>query len=167
MSSLSSPTSHLPISQSNPHAQLQSPSGSISNESSSIASSAAATANTIIIPDHWRPEVEDYLRKKCLTPNARQEIVRTVASQLFARSQRPNRSDCDQVARQLILKYPFAKDDLGCGYVSSMLASVACGSHDPCECACVCMCVCACVCACVCVRVCVCASVCAHTSLCM
>lgn len=61
---------------------------------------------------------------KCLTPNARQEIVRTVASQLFAKTQRPNRSDCDQVARQLILKFPFTKDDLGCGYVSSSLIGV-------------------------------------------
>jgi hypothetical protein len=101
-----------------PTAQLQSPSGSICTEQSSIASSAAASTQAISIPDHWRPEVEDCLRKMCLTPNARQEIVRTVASQLFAKSQRPTRSDCDQVARQLILKYPFTKDDLGCGYVS-------------------------------------------------
>ena len=126
MSPLSSTTSQSPISQSNPPPQLQSPSGSIGTESSSIASSAAATANAISIPDHWRPEVEECLRKKCLTPNARHEIIRTVANQLFARSQRPNRSDCDQVAMQLILKYPFTKDDLGCGYVSSMIASAAC-----------------------------------------
>ena len=118
---LSSPTLQSPLSHSSPPAQLQSPSGSICTESSSIASSAAANTHTISIPDHWRPEVEDCLRKKCLTPNARQEIIRTVASQLFAKSQKPNRNDCDQVARQLILKYPFTKDDLGCGYVSSFV----------------------------------------------
>ena len=114
-SPLSSPT---PMS---PTAQLQSPSGSICTEQSSIASSAAANTHSITIPDHWRPEVEECLRKKCLTPNARQEIVRTVANQLFAKSQRPTRSDCDQVSRQLILKYPFTKDDLGCGYVSFLV----------------------------------------------
>ena len=47
----------------------------------------------VVTPVH--AEVEDCLRKKCLTSNTRQEIVRTVASQLFVRSQRPNRSDCD------------------------------------------------------------------------
>ena len=36
-------------------------------------------------------------------------------SQLFAKSSRPNQSDCDLIA---ILKYPFMKDNLGNGYVS-------------------------------------------------
>ena len=130
-SPLQSPTSQLsPLAQQqstsgsiqlSPPTQQQSPSGSTATESTSIASSAAAGTSTVTIPDHWRPEVEDCLRKKCLTPGARQEMVRTVVSQLFARSQRPNRNDCDQVARQLILKYPFTKDDLGSGYVSYVL----------------------------------------------
>ena len=76
------------------------------------------SANDIVIPDHWRPEVEECLQRKILTPNARQEMVRTVVSQLFARHSRPNRADCEKVARQIILKYPFTKDDMGCGYVS-------------------------------------------------
>ena len=80
---------------------------------------ASFSATTILIPDHWRPEVEECLRKKILTPNARHEMVRTVVSQLFARHTRPDRSDCEKVARQMILKYPFTKDDMGCGYVSS------------------------------------------------
>ena len=115
---LSSPTLQSPISHLSPTAQIQSPSGSICTKQSSIASSAAANTHAITIPDHWHPAVEDCLCKKCLTPNARQEIVCTVASQFFAKSQRPTRSDCDQVARQLILKHPFTKDYLGCGYVS-------------------------------------------------
>ena len=72
-SPLSSPT---PLS---PTAQLQSPSGSICTEQSSIASSTAANTYSIIIPDHWRPEVGECFRKKCLTPNARQEIVASYA----------------------------------------------------------------------------------------
>ena len=62
------------------------------------------------------------------------------------------------MARQLILKYPFTKDDLGCGYVSSLFASAVCGSFDPCVCLCVCMCICVCVC--VYLHVCVCAYMC-------
>ena len=104
-----------------PPAQQQSPSGSTATESTSIASSAAANTNTIAIPDHWHLEVEDCLRKKCLTLGACQEMVRTMVSQLIARSQRPNRNDCDQVARRLIWKYPFTTDDLGSGYVSYVL----------------------------------------------
>lgn len=47
-----------------------------------------------------------------------QEMVQTVVSQLFARYSRPDKSDCEKVARQMILKYPFTKDDKGSGYVS-------------------------------------------------
>ena len=80
--------------------------------------SSASNRDIIIILDHWRPEVEECLRKTKLTPNARQEMVRTVVSQLFARHSRPDKSDCEKVARQMILKYPFTKDDKGSGYVS-------------------------------------------------
>ena len=31
---------------------------------------------------------------------------------------KPIRNHCEQVARKLILKYPFMKDDMGDGYVS-------------------------------------------------
>ena len=99
-SPLQSPTQLSPLAQQqstsgsiqlSPPTQQQSPSGSTTTESTSIASSAAAGTDTVTIPNHWRPEVEDCLRKKCLTPVACQEMVRTVVSQLFARSQRPNR----------------------------------------------------------------------------
>ena len=83
MSHLSSPTlqSLTLTSQSSPPAQLQSPCGSIGADSSSITSSATASANAITIPDHWRPEVEDCPQK---TPNACQ---RSVASQLFGHTE--------------------------------------------------------------------------------
>ena len=80
--------------------------------------STSSSSRPIVIPDHWRPEVEECLRQKCLTANARHDMVRTLVDQLFARYTRPDRSDCEKVARQVILKYPFTKDDMGCGYVS-------------------------------------------------
>lgn len=67
----------------------------------------------IVIPDHWQPDVESCISSKHLTDNARAEIKRTLVNQLFARSSKPDRSDCDQIARKLILKYPFMKDDIG------------------------------------------------------
>lgn len=94
-SPLSSPT----ISCLSPTAQLQSPSGSICTEQSSIASSAAANTHAITIPDHWRPEVEDCLRKKCLTPNARQEIVYALLPANFL----PSHKDQLEV---IVIKFP-------------------------------------------------------------
>ena len=39
-------------------------------------------------------------------------------NQLFARASKPTRFQCEDLARKLILKYPFVKDDMGNGYVS-------------------------------------------------
>lgn len=62
-------------------------------------------------------EVGQCLKSECLTASARNEMVQTLVSILFSKSSRPSRSDHEVVARNLIVRYPFAKDDLGCGYV--------------------------------------------------
>ena len=93
-----------------------SPSQSSVADTASVASSAGSSVS--VIPEHWRPEVEECLKQQCLTPKARDEITRTLVNVLFSRVPRPSRVDCDAMARKLILKYPCAKDDLGCGYVS-------------------------------------------------
>lgn len=87
-----------------------------------------SAAGGVVIPDHWRPEVESCIAAKHLSDNARAEIKRTLVSQLFAKSSRPSRSDCDQIARKLILKYPFMKDNLGNGYVSHIITIM--GAHE-------------------------------------
>ena len=56
-------------------------------------------------------------------------IVKTLVNQLFARSIKPTRLECEGLARRLILKYPFVKDDLGNGYVSDCV-EVICLSCD-------------------------------------
>ena len=53
-----------------------------------------------------------------MTDSARNEIVRSLVNQLFARASKPTRAQCEELARKLILKYPFVKDDMGTGYVS-------------------------------------------------
>ena len=45
-----------------------------------------------------------------------------LVTQFFTYSRKPTRFDCEQIARKLILKYPFMKDDMGNGYVSAINA---------------------------------------------
>ena len=93
-----------------------SPSQSSVADTASVPSSAGSSVS--VIPEHWRPEVEECLKQQCLTPKAIDEITRILVNVLFSRVPKPSRVDCDAIARKLILKYPCAKDDLGCGYVS-------------------------------------------------
>jgi hypothetical protein len=73
-----------------------------------------------MIPEHWRPEVEQCIEEKIITERARNEIIRTLVNLMFTRSRKPSRYECDSLARKLILAYPFLKDDLGNGYVRSV-----------------------------------------------
>ena len=86
-----------------------------------MSSSAVSSLHVSVIPDHWRPEIEECFKMKSLTPPARDEISRTLANILFYRSKKLTRADCADIARKLILKYPCTKDNLGCGYVSSYI----------------------------------------------
>lgn len=81
-------------------------------------SSGGALRDPDEIPSRWCPEVEDCIMEHSLSDSARCEIVRALVNQLFARTRKPARVDCEHHARKLILKYPFMKDDMGNGYVS-------------------------------------------------
>lgn len=70
----------------------------------------------IALPTHWRPEVESCLRDQTFTDSARNDIVRTMVSLLFSKYPKPSRAQCEDLAKKLILKYPFSRDDLGNGY---------------------------------------------------
>ena len=52
------------------------------------------------------------------SPSTQNQIVRILVSQLFCHSTKPTRLHCEDLERKFILKYPFAKDNLGNGYVS-------------------------------------------------
>ena len=80
--------------------------------------STPKSKDDIEIPDHWRPEIEGCIIDKRFSSSSRNEIVRILVSQLFCRTTKPTRVQCENLARKFILKYPFAKDDLGNGYVS-------------------------------------------------
>ena len=94
----------------------ESPPSSILSDSTNLSS--CSRSDEINIPDHWRPEIEQCIKDKCFSASARKEIVRSLVSQLYSRSRKPTRHQCEDLARKFILKFPFAKDDLGNGYVS-------------------------------------------------
>ena len=89
----------------------------ISNPSTP-GSSVSNRSHLLEIPEHWRPEVEECIHNQSLEESARCEIVRTLVNLLFSRFIKPTREQCGSLTRQLILKYPFMKDDMGNGYVS-------------------------------------------------
>ena len=127
-------TSYPPKPNGSPSTPCSEKSGSTISVFSSGASTPSSRRSDIIIPDHWRPEIESCLKEESLTDSARNEIVRTLVNQLFARSSKPTRSQCEELARRLILKYPFVKDDMGNGYVSIYLEICTydvygCGTH--------------------------------------
>ena len=108
----SRPTGELDCSSSASPSQISNP----STTGSSVSKSSRSCL--FEIPEHWRPEVEECIPIQSLEESARCEIVRTLVSLLFSRFVKPTREQCGSLARQLILKHPFMKDDMGNGYVS-------------------------------------------------
>ena len=96
-----------------------SPCSPISRAEGSVSSiSSFSRSDKIPIPDYWRQETQDCLDEGVLDDESRGDITRTLVTLLVAKyGPKPGRSRCEELARQLILKYPFAKDDLGNGYV--------------------------------------------------
>ena len=94
---------------------------SLSTRSPSLSSSTSGdfSFSSFEIPTHWWPETDSCIKKKDLTPECRSDIVRTLVTLMITKvGPKPSKSQCEQVARKLILKYPFMKDDIGFGYVS-------------------------------------------------
>ena len=55
----------------------------------------------------------------CLTTATRSDIVRTLVTLLTSKyGSKPTQQQIEDLARKLILKFPWMKDDIGNGYVS-------------------------------------------------
>lgn len=114
--SLASSSFHIPSTSPGPSSPT-SP-GSIS----SISTTPSRASNKVRLPDFWREETQECLDEGILDEVCRGDITRTLVTLLNAKfGPKPGRARCEDLARQLILKYPFAKDDLGSGYVCSIL----------------------------------------------
>ena len=111
-----SPVSPSPLSPSQLSPGRTSYAGSVA--SSATCSVLSSKSKGIEIPTMWRPDVEVCIREKSLNDSARDEIVRHLVNLLFSYSAKPTRADCDQLARKLILTYPWMRNDMGSGYVS-------------------------------------------------
>ena len=62
----------------------------------------------------WREETQSCLDEGILNETSRGDIFRTLVTLLVGKyGPRPGRARCEDLARQLILKYPFVKEDLG------------------------------------------------------
>ena len=92
----------------------------VSSNSSLRSSSSTAPQDvaSLLIPDNWRPEVMQSIRNKSFSDSARNEVIRSLVNMLFTIATKPSRSQCDDLAKKFILKYPSSKDELGNGYVS-------------------------------------------------
>jgi len=93
----------------------------VSRPASPLASQlsmAPSMVSPVKIPAHWRPDTLKCIKQKLLSSDSRNDIVRTLVSIMMSKvGAKPTRGQCEQVARDLILKYPFMKDDIGDGYV--------------------------------------------------
>ena len=101
--------------------RLPSPSpGLVSPTSPRSFSTISTTPSRVVqLPEFWRQETQEALDEGILYESVRGDITRTLVTLLTARyGPKPSRTHYEYLARQLILKYPFAKDDLGSGYVS-------------------------------------------------
>lgn len=105
------PTSSTPISTT---------SSSASETSSGVSSSVSSKdARCPSIPSHWSRSTQSAINDKKLDAKIRCDIVRTMVTLLIAKSgPHPNKSEIELFSRQLVLKYPFMRDDIGTGYVS-------------------------------------------------
>ena len=101
---------------------VQTPSsGSTSESSSSVSLSSAVSSKGKCpsIPSHWSSSTQKAIDEKKLDAKVRCDIVRTMVTLLIAKSgPHPKKSEIEQFSRQLVLKYPYMRDDIGTGYVS-------------------------------------------------
>ena len=63
-------------------------------------------------------------QNKAVDHKARCEIVRSLAAMVTAFIPQPNKEDCDNIARNLVQKYPCLCDVNGSGFVSLQLSTL-------------------------------------------
>ena len=94
-------------------------SSSSSDASSSLFSKESSGG--LLVPTHWCTDTQKAINSHKLDPNVRCDIVRTMATLLISKyGPDPPKPETEKFSRQLILKYPFMRDDFGTGYVSKV-----------------------------------------------
>ena len=107
-----------------PPLSLQSDPDCVSDTSATVSSERSDTQSDIpkkfAIPDTWRAEIMTCIRNKSITPKARNALVRDLVVHMYTYCRRPSRQFCEFASRRLITKYPFLRDAIGTGYVSTL-----------------------------------------------
>ena len=86
-----------------PPAQTPSRHSSVSDKDTASATgsvTSSVVSSLSVIPDHWRPEVEECFKAKSLTSGAQDAITQTLGNILFSRSKKPTRADCDDISKK-------------------------------------------------------------------
>ena len=119
------PTPQFSLGPTSPPSGPRSPLSRHSRDGSvSSLSTTPCRADRIPIPEHWRDETQQCIDNGVLDDECRSDITRTLVTLLTAQyGARPGKDRCQELARQLILTYPFMKDDMGSGYVSPIYRS--------------------------------------------
>ena len=93
----------------------------------SSLSGLSSRSSDFIMPEKWRDDTQTCIDAKVLNKESRNDITRTLVTLIVAKhGSNPGKAKCEEVSRKLILKYPFMKDDLGSGYVSTFLLYLSC-----------------------------------------
>ena len=80
--------------------------------------STASVPKEVEIPDKWEPDIQIYLDNQSINGTIRHRMVRVLVERLFGKYPKPSRDNSEELARNLVAKYPFLKDDYGNRYVS-------------------------------------------------
>ena len=92
-----------------------------STPASSVVGSSVSTASAskeVEIPDNWEPDIQKYLHNQSINCKIRHRMIRVLVERMFSKYPKPSRANCEELARNLVAKYPFLKDDYGNRYVS-------------------------------------------------
>ena len=66
----------------------------------------------------FRHEMEKHLKENILTDTDRKHVIQTMATLLMQHFEKPSLKQCGTVAKDILKKHPFLKDDEGEGEVS-------------------------------------------------
>ena len=113
-------SSDIPLSPlSPPFAPLSPTSRGEGSASVSSFSTTPSRNEKLLIPNFWRDETQECIEIGVLDDESRSDITRTLVTLLTAKyGPKPGKGNLQELARQLILKHPFVKDDMGSDYVS-------------------------------------------------
>uniref|UniRef100_A0A1X7TLA5 SAM domain-containing protein n=1 Tax=Amphimedon queenslandica TaxID=400682 RepID=A0A1X7TLA5_AMPQE len=85
----------------------------VSSKSTGASTPVSSQPTRIELPSVWSCDTQKCLNEGRVTPSVRKEIVYTMSVMLSAICESPTPSQCERVANDIIIKYPFLADPFG------------------------------------------------------